>query len=410
MSLRFQSWLSCPDRQTIGTRAFRYALGFLVVATLLGAVLRFLAVRPVAGWEYGHLLHTHSHTAFLGWVFNAFLALAVVRFVPDGEARAFGRLFFVLQAAVLGMLFSYPFQGYGAISIAFSTLHMGASAAFAWRLWFRAEAAPAARGHLRTALLFLVVSGLGPLALGPLAALGLRDSPAYSLSIYFYLHGQYNGWFVFFLQAVVLQELARAGRGDERAARRALAWLGAGAVLTLAQSTLWLQPPGWVHGVAAVGGIAQLIGCYWLLRALRGAATLFAGAARPLMALALAALLTKHLLQAVSALPAMVGMANHRFVVIAFLHLVFLGVVTPALLGCALRVGWLRDGRMLRTGAVLLVLGAAATEALLVGPALGWMLSLPLMPLLFGAAVLMTAGVAPLPWCARGAGAGKPEL
>jgi hypothetical protein len=395
--------LNGPDRQALGARAFRFALGFLVVATLLGALLRFLAVRPVEGWQYGHLLHTHSHTAFLGWVFNAFLALAVVRFVPEGERRTFGRLFVVLQAAVLGMLFSYPFQGYGAVSIAFSTLHMGASAVFAWRLWFRAEAAPAARGHLRAALLFLVVSGLGPLALGPLAALGLRDSPAYSLSIYFYLHGQYNGWFVFFLQAVVLQELARAGRGNEDAARRALIWLGTGAVLTLAQSTLWLQPPGWVHGVAAVGGIAQLIGCYWLLKALRGASTLFAGAARPLMALALAALLTKHVLQAVSALPAMVGMANHRFVVIAFLHLVFLGVVTPAVLAWGLRLGWLRDGRALRFGAALLVAGAVATEALLVGPALGLMLTLPLMPLLFAAAVVMAAGVAMLPWSARGA-------
>ncbi len=378
---------------SLGRKGFRMAVGFLVVTSLLGALLRFLAVRPLPGWEYGHLLHTHSHLGFLGWVFNAFFALAAMRFVPVEQARVFRRLFLVLQAAVLGMLFSYPFQGYGAVSIAFSTLHMGASAVFAWKLWFFNTAPPVARGHLRLALIFLVASGLGPLALGPLAASGLRDTPAYSLSIYFYLHGQYNGWFVFFLQAVLFQEMAMKGLlAEARAARNALAWLGFGAVLTLAQSTLWLQPPLWVHAVAAVGGVAQVIGCVWLVRAVRGAGALFARPARVLMTLALLALLAKHGLQAVAAAPAFVGLANHRFVVIAFLHLVFLGVVAPALFAWGLHHGWLRDGGVLRFGAGVFLLGAMATETLLVGPALGLFMPAELSQGLLLAAGAMAAG------------------
>jgi len=382
-----------PALQALGGLAFRVAVAFLVVTTLLGALLRFLAVWPVPGWEYGHLLHTHSHLGFLGWVFNAFFALAVMRFVPAEQGRFFRRVFLVLQVAVLGMLFSYPIQGYGAVSIIFSTLHMGASAVFAWKLWFFNTAAPAARGHLRVALVFLVASGLGPLALGPLAASGLRDTPAYSLSIYFYLHGQYNGWFVFFLQAVLFQEMAGSGLGvDGRAARNALGWLGVGAVLTLAQSTLWLQPPLWVHAVAALGGVTQLVGCVWLVLAVRGAGALFAGPARALMAFALVALLAKHLLQMVAAAPAFAGLANHRFVVIAFLHLVFLGVVAPALFAWGLRFGWLRDGRALRVGAGVFLLGALATELLLVGPALGLFLPAGLSTWFLLAACTMAAG------------------
>lgn len=382
-----------PPLKSLGALAFRTAVGFLVVTTLLGTMLRFLAVWPVAGIEYGHLLHTHSHLGFLGWVFNAFLALAAMRFVPVEQARVFRRLFLVLQVAVLGMMVSYPFQGYGAVSIAFSTLHMGASAVFAWKLWFRNTAAPVARGHLRLALVFLVLSGLGPLALGPLAASGLRDTPAYSLSIYFYLHGQYNGWFVFFLQAVLFQEMARNRLlADGRAARHALHWLGVGAVLTLAQSTLWLQPPLWVHAVAAVGGGAQVMGCVWLVRAVRGAGMLFTGPARALMAVALVALLAKHGLQAVAAAPAFVGLANHRFVVIAFLHLVFLGVVAPAVFAWGLRFGWLRDGWALRVGAGVFLTGALATEMLLVGPALGFFMPEALSHALLLSACAMAAG------------------
>ncbi len=379
--------------KSLGALAFRMAVGFLVVTTLLGTLLRLLAVWPLPGLEYGHLLHTHSHLGFLGWVFNAFLALAVMRFVPVEQAGVFQRIFLVLQVAVLGMMLSYPFQGYGAVSIAFSTLHMGASAVFAWKLWLSNTAAPIARGHLRLALVFLVVSGLGPLALGPLAASGLRDTPAYSLSIYFYLHGQYNGWFVFFLQAVLFQEMVNHKLlTDGRAARNALRWLGVGAVLTLAQSTLWLQPPLWVHAVAAVGGGAQVIGCVWLVRAVRGAGALFAGPARALMAVALVSLLAKHGLQAVAAAPAFVGLANHRFVVIAFLHLVFLGVVAPALFAWGLRLGWLRDGRALRAGAGVFLLGALATETLLVGPALGLFVPVELSRWLLLAACTMAAG------------------
>lgn len=379
----------------LGCSAFRMAVGFLVITASLGALLRFLAVRPVAGLEYGHLLHTHSHLGFLGWVFNAFFALAVMRFVPPERLRMFRSLFLVLQVAVGGMLFSYPWQGYGAVSIAFSTLHMGASAVFAWKLWFYNTAALAARGHLRLALIFLVVSGFGPLSLGPLAALGMRETPAYSLSIYFYLHGQYNGWFVFFLQAMFINEREVSGRTvDARAARNALGWLGTGAVLTLAQSTLWLQPPLWVHGLAAAGGLAQLAGCYWLLRTVRGTGGLFAGLPRALMTIALVGMLAKHLLQLLAAAPSLLSLANHRFVVIAFLHLVFLGVVTPALFGWGLQLGWLREGRTFKVGAGLFLVGAATTEILLIGPALGLFLPEGLGQYLLAAAVLMAVGAA----------------
>lgn len=371
-------------------RAFVVAGGFLVVVAALGALLRWQSVWPMAGVNYTHWLHAHSHTAFLGWVFNAFFALALHRFVVKEDVRAFWRLFLVAQVAVVGMLIAYPIQGYGAVSIAFSTVHMVCSVVFAWRLWRRNRATPAARLHLRVGLAFMIVSGLGPLTLGPLASLGMRDSPAYLLSIYFYLHCQYNGWFMFFLQALALQDMP-----DDRAAdaRRSAVWLGAGAVLTLVLSALWLHPPGWVYAVAALGGAAQLVGCFYLLRGLRGFGQKFTGAARGLVGLVVAAFLLKHALQAASAWPALETLVNHRFMVIAFLHLVFLGVVTPSLFAWALRLGWLRDAGWTRAGLGVFFGGAVVSQAVLVGAPLGWVCP-QLMETLLAATLFMLVGAA----------------
>ena len=233
-------------------RMWRVALGYFALAAVLGALLRFLTLHPVPGLHAGHLLHTHSHIAFLGWVFNACFVLGLTAFPGQRPGKQWRRLWVVLQVGVIGMLVSYPIQGYGPISIAFSTLHMGASAVFAWWLWRATGASTAARPHLRVALAALVLSGLGPLALGPLAALDLRDSPGYTLAIYFYLHAHYNGWFVFFLQAIAVQAAGKAV--DRKKALRAAQWLAAGLVLTFAQSTLWLDPPSWVRLLAGIGG------------------------------------------------------------------------------------------------------------------------------------------------------------
>ncbi len=389
-----------PRDDLFARRAFVVALGFFAVVAVLGALLRWSMIRPIPGFDYGHWLHAHSHTAFLGFVFNAFFAFALARFVPAEERPACRKLFVVLVVAVLGMLATFPIQGYGPASIAFSTLHMVAAGVFAWRLWRRNLAAPGARSHLRVALACLVLSGIGPLALGPLAALGLRDTPAYALCIYFYLHAQYNGWFLFFLQALLLQPAVgrEASVRETRLARAACLWLGAGVVLTLAQSTLWLGPPAWVNVVAGLGGVSQLVGFGIFLRVLAARRTEGAGltgaiptTARWLLRLALAAWGLKLVLQAAAVAPGLDALVNHRFIVIAFLHLVFLGVVAPAILAFGFTTGWLRDTGAARFTVAVFFVAAAVSEVVLVALALGWESPVSLPWLLFAPTAFMAA-------------------
>lgn len=393
-------------------RRFAVAWAFLLLSAVLGVGLRVQLVSPLAGLNYGFLLHTHSHVAFLGWVFNAFFVAALRHFIPAPDARSYNGLWWTMQAGVVGMMATFPFQGYAPASIAFATLHTGAAAVFAWKLWHRNQAAPAARRHLRAALGFMLLSGFGPIALGPLAALGLRDSPAYTLSIYFYLHCQYNGWFLFFLQALLLQRRHEAGYPpDGDAAIRAGRWLVVGCLLTYALSALWTHPPAWVTGIAVAGGLAQIAGCIELWRACRGS---FPSGARlrPLEGIAAGCFFLKHGLQLAAALPGLTAFANERFIAIAFLHLIFLGIVTPALIAWARENGWFPAGPWQRPALGLFIAGAAATELLLLAPSAAGLagtalvLPLPLPHALLATSVLILVGLIALGLPGRQAGSG----
>lgn len=381
-------------------RVFAVAWFFWTISAALGVLLRLQAVRPVVGLAYGHVLHAHSHVAFLGWIFNAFFALALRLFVPVPERGGYIRLFLVTQIAVAGMLFTYPFTGYAAASISFSTLHMVCAGVWAWKLLRRNRAAPAARPFLWIAFGCMLLSGLGPLALGPLAALDLRESPWYLLSIYFYLHFQYNGWFVFFLLAVLLQQLAAGGNNSlQPAARRTAGWLAAGTVLTLALSALWLAPPRWVYVAALAGGAALLMGSVPLWHLARRATGLFRTPLTRLLAgTALAVLLVKHVLQFVAAWPGLALLAEQRFVVIGFLHLVFLGIVSPLLVAWGREAGWWRLTPAGRAGLGLLGIGFVVTQLGLFYPPLAGLAGAPpwprLLETLLAGAIAMALGIA----------------
>jgi len=373
---------------------FAVAWVFLVCAVVIGLLLRMHAVTPLSGFHYGNFLHAHSHVAFLGWVFNAFFALALRFFVSERDGPFFSRLFWVMQVAVLGMLVAYPIQGYGRWSIAASGLHMLCSGVFAWKLWRGNVAQGEAGRYLRTALLFMVVSGVGPLALGPLAAGGLRDSPWYTLAIYFYLHCQYNGWFIFFLQAVLLQRVSEPVRRER--ARKAWGWLVVGAVLTFALAALWTAPPAWVRAIAVAGGVSQCVGAGYFFKSILGETDgvtgSWSGVSRLLAATAAGAYATKVVVQWMAAFPVFSGLALQRPVAIGFLHLVFLGIVIPLVVGLAVEQGWIKPGVRLRVALVPYFFGAGLTEWLLGYPALAGILGIPGAGLEVGSGLAVAAG------------------
>ncbi len=379
------------------SRTFTVAWYWFLLATFIAITIRWMQLHPVTGWNLNYIRHAHSHVAFLGWVFNGFFAISLQQFVPPARRRSFYSLFLVLQVAVAGMAASFPLQGYGAVSIVFSTLHMSGSAVFAWWLWRSPLVHPGAGAWLRMALAFMLLSGLGPLVLGPLAALDLRDHPAYMLAIYFYLHCQYNGWFILFLIAAAWQRWEDAGGGLEGIAKWS-AWLGlgGGALGSFALSALWLDPPWPVWLAGGLAALAQLWGAWQLRPLFRWGWSKLDGPSRMVLILVAGCFVIKLLLQVLACLPVLAPLADHRFIAVAFLHLVFLGVVTPAIACWAWNAGWIRRGWLTRMGGLLFLAGSLFTELVLVASALAGQAGqpLPFVPeLLVGAAGLILAGL-----------------
>jgi hypothetical protein len=383
----------------LGRLAFLAAVGWLLVAAGIGLLLRAAPFLPGTAFAYGHLLHAHSHVAFLGWVFSAFFGLGLRGFVPVDQWRGYRTLFFWGQASTLAMAVAFPLQGYARESIIASSVHLCVALRFVWRLWRGAPAGGAGRLYLGLSFLFLALSALGPLALGPLAAGGLRGSPWYTFSIYVYLHFHYNGFFVFFLIALLLS-LRGLDPALPRGAARAAPWLAAGTVLTLAQSALWLQPPAWVWALAALGGALLTVGTVRVLaRLARGGIADGGRVSGGLLALAGACLLLKVGLQCAAAWPALQDLVSHRWVAVAFLHLVFLGVVTPVLWVLGERAGWFTWHGTARAGLAAFLAGVVATQLVLAAVPLAARLGLPSLPapaflLLAGSALLFLGLVA----------------
>jgi hypothetical protein len=372
-------------------RPFRWGWWFFAIAAGLGTLLRLTTVTGDLPLAYAHVLHAHSHVAMLGWIYNAFFGVALQVFIPAADHRRYAPLFAVTQVAIVGMLVTFPFQGYAAASITFSALHLGCAGVFGWRIMRTVQTNPAARHALGWAFGFMFLSALGPLALGPLAAAGLRGTAWYSFAVYFYLHFQYNGWCVFFLTAVLL-------RSDAAGGRRAVQLLALGCLATITLSALWMNPPGWVLGLGIAGSAVQLVAVALLARRLTLPLPSASWPVLTLYRLGLAACAAKFALQLLAALPGFTPLAILRSTIVGFLHLVFLGAVTPLLIALALGYGWLRWRTITAAGLGLLLVGTLLTEVVLFSPAAGSLLGLatawPRTPeTLATVAVVMLAGV-----------------
>ena len=164
------------------------------IAVMMGVLMRLAYVVPM-NFNYGYLLHAHSHTVILGWSYLAVYGFIVRHFLSkkEQEKSVYNRLFWITEVAVIGMMLSFPFQGYAFFSIFFSTLHLFCSYFFCYLLFKNGQFQSIIdKKMLMIALLFMVFSTVGVWLLGPTVASGGKDSVFYHLAIQFFLHFQYN--------------------------------------------------------------------------------------------------------------------------------------------------------------------------------------------------------------------------
>lgn len=340
----------------------------LLVVALIGVVLRSYPFYSFP-FEYKNLLHGHSHFAFGGWVMPALLGLLLKNF-PQLQRqvayRHWRNIGFLLLLSAYGMLVAFPLQGYKLASIFFSALSVLAGfylAAVVWKALPFLKQSIALR-FLKAGLFYLLLSSIGPFATGPLAAMGKAGTTLYVDAIYFYLHFQYNGWFLFGVLALFYQYAEQVRTKTNSSLVFLLMNIACAPSFFL--SVLWHEPPLAFH---IIGGMAALLACVALFCLLQDLlrARLPNKLVRAILHLSFASLVVKTILQLFSALPAVAVLAyQQRNFVIAYLHLALLGFISLFLIGWIIHSSQVFVTKVMNLGLVLFVFAFVATELVLI--------------------------------------------
>ena len=315
----------------------RIALLYLFIAAFLGIILRLFPVTNIDA-TYRYVVHTHSHLALLGWVYIALTTLIYYIGIDKKKQREHDLIFWCTQITIIGMLFSFPFIGYALYSIIFSTLFLICS------YWFYAffrrnhnfETSAISYKFISTSLLLMVISTIGPWALGIIMNTLGASSPWYKNAIYFYLHFQYNGWFIFCLIGIFYFLLEKSKIPfSKKVANQFFRLMLASCILTLFLSFLWTNPLTIIYVIAFFGGILQLITGRIFYKQIQEIKIklkeLLKSQLYKLLKLAFILFLIKISLQVFTGIPYFSELATNILdFVIGYLHLTFLGVVTIA--------------------------------------------------------------------------------
>lgn len=347
------------------------ALVNFFIAAFLGWLMRYTFLDPM-DFNFRYLTHAHSHVAMLGWIYLMLFTLITYFFVPK-KRKSYSYLFWITQLAVVGMLCSFPFQGYAAISISFSTLHIFCSYYFVRLVWkdMKPKSLPE-KYLLKASLLFMLISTIGVWCLGPAVATLGNQSAFYNIAIQFFLHFQFNGWFLFAVFAVLFNLFRTSGMAINIRQFKLFFWLLiSSTIFTMALPVSWFIPDPLFIGINIIGILLQIAAAIVFLKMMSsGWNSFWKGIpvlAKYMFYFAFVCLVMKIVLQSTSLLPEIAEITLQvRNFVIGFIHLLMLGVISGFLLAFLFQSSLVNlNSVFLKSGTILFLTGFIGTEILL---------------------------------------------
>ncbi|SIS51933.1 hypothetical protein SAMN05421789_102284 [Kaistella chaponensis] len=378
---------------------------FLIVA-LLGVTMRYKILYSMPFLDQKHLQEAHSHFAFYGWITNVIYVL-ILNYMHKINAqidlKKYEKLIVVNLIASFTMLGAFLYGGYFWASIAGSTVALLCSFVFFFffvrdakkiqdssKLWFLAG------------LFFAVISSVGVFNLGYMMMFKTATQDLYLASEYYYLHFQYNGFFIFSCIGFLLFSMKQAGSGISEKQNKLIFWLlFIGCVIGYGLSVLWMKMPVSIFAVIVVATIMQTIGAVLLFVFIKKNWTnlvlKWSAMHRFVLLYAGFAFAVKIALQLGSTIPALNQFAfGFRNVVIAYLHLVLLMCIATFLVNQILATHYFTITNKLLMGFKLLLLGIFLNELILglMGVFSIKYISIPFAnEMLLGVSVLMFASI-----------------
>jgi hypothetical protein len=373
---------------------------FLFIAGCMGVLFRWHFINPFSWLKFPYWLHAHSHLMFLGWVFNLLSLAYIKEHIAAPGRKKYVIVFLVIQVSLVGMLLSFPLQGYGLYSILFSTLHT--ILVGIWAYWFFKETNlhtfNPSLWFARISLVLFFISSLEPFSLGPLVVSGQAHSQGYYFAVYFYLHFQYNGVFTFGVFSLLFGLLQHRGIMIEPHLVKRVGYLMfLSCFPAYFLSTLWAKPGLIFNLIGLTAALTQLVALIYFLKIvssiLKPKVQSISTSGKILFTVALLSFILKLILQVLSAHPYLAQLAYEvRNYVMAYLHLVLLGMITSFLLAWCIEKGWINEPGI---GFVLTyVSGFVGMEMVLISTVFWFDFSINPVILLFGFSSLLVIGIA----------------
>jgi len=353
----------------------QFSLFNLGLVALLGVTLRYKIAFSLPFIDQQNLLHGHSHFAFSGWVTQALMAMLTGYLSETTSKDYFSKYRWILYFNAItayGMLISFPIQGYGFVSIMFSTMSLVASYYFAVLFWKDLNRIPVrsvSHSWFKLALLGNVISSAGPFSLAYMMASHNMHQNWYLASIYFYLHFQYNVWFIFSCMGLLSYRLSTMGVSEE-SLKKVFICFALAALPTYFLSVLWWHIPLWLYVIVVLAAVCQLAGWVKMIRLVKKQATLIRNDimlfSRILFIFFGMALSIKLLLQTASVIPVISKMAfGFRPIVIGYLHLILLGIITIFILAYSFTFRQIQVNGGTKRGMIVFVTAIVFNELLL---------------------------------------------
>ena len=378
-------------------------LNLLLVATL-GLLMRYKIAFELPFIHQKNIQHSHSHFAFAGWVSQTLIVL-MVHFLSKQNVsinlEKYKKVFIANLVCAYIMLFSFIFQGYGLISILFSTLSIFVSFWFAF-LYFKdlklVSNNALAKNWFKAALFFNVISSFGTFAIAYMMATKNLPQDYYLSSIYFYLHFQYNGWFWFACVGLFINQLTPS-LIIEKANKTIFIWFFISCIPAYLLSVLWLKLPIWIYSIAVVSSVLQVLAWIKFMKVIIpnfiknfSLAPFF----KWIYISIIACISIKFLLQLGSTIPVVGDLAfGFRPIVIAYLHLVLLAIISGFLLVYLFTNQLVIENNSIKKALALFIIGIFLNELVLAVQGIA-SFSYTIIPyaneMLFGVAILLFFG------------------
>ncbi len=310
----------------------------LLIVACLGLLMRYKIVFSLPIVDQKHLQHAHSHFAFIAWISQA-LYLLLIHYLEELQSinfKKYNRLLLINTVLSYGMLISFLWKGYHISSNTFSFLLILNAVLFAV-YYIKDSRKVMLSKHSLTwfyfALFFNVISAIGTFALVYMLMNKIYHQHYQLASVYFYLHFQYNGWFIATCMGLFIHQVYKHVQLKNI---KLLTWIFCLAILpNYFLSILWFKIPTWLYTIVILSALAQIIVWVIILIQLSKAKLLSALKieTKVVTSILLIAFSLKLVLQLFSTIPFISHLAySLRPIVIAYLHLVLLVIISSFIL------------------------------------------------------------------------------